>query len=511
MRWLIMFFLLTGAAMAEPIPTGSNVYYDSTTGNYTLSLGPGGVPRLNYHDGQRWVKIVDDWVQVGDRQIWKSVIGGHRAWADSTGAAIYAKGNHYLGTETTKLIKFSKADSTWEVLYSSDPDSITVARNYIVFHGIFPGVDKWLTNNPKVFENYTEQYIFSQGARDSLADHGPWTNHFVGTVTKLGTDSLNVTWEDIEGTFDIDVAGRTTSGYVEALDGESRIFAIAASRLSTGDSTTSIPVHKRFVLFEGNKYFIEMFNPVLAAQLPDGPIYHNATFGSESEAGGSLAIADMVKGGVFPAVGDNGTVTSIDAYIKVSGGSNPNRWMSVAIAEWDSVAGGAIYTTILDTDKRRINKEITPVYAWENFPLDLTPSITAGKQYSLWMWGQEIALETQIEAVFCTSDCGTTDSLVFYNDVTAAYDWSDNSPQATADWPDPLLTGFHVAQPPRIFATYDVAAEAAGQVIIIGESSNEKDDLIPLCLRDIEWERVGDRLSDPRDFYIFDSGRADMR
>ena len=101
LRYLVTVAVLTGAAASAqaqaPTPIGPSSW-QKANGDLQHAMGMGGAPVLNYQiDDSTWDYIVDDWVSaLGDAKVWKSVRGNHRVFADSTGAAIYARGEHYL-------------------------------------------------------------------------------------------------------------------------------------------------------------------------------------------------------------------------------------------------------------------------------------------------------------------------------------------------------------------------------------------------------------------------------
>ncbi len=373
----VILVALTGAAGAQaPIPIDASSVIDSV-GAIHRSIGPGGPPVLHYQKGDNsWDFIVDDWVQVGGRQVWKSVRGNHRVFADSTGAAIYARGNHYLGTQTTHLVKFKKADSTWVTLRASLPDSVRTSGRKIVFHGIFPGVDKKLVNNAKVFRSYAETFVFHQEARDSLAAWGPWTGYLLGTATRLSTDSLNLTLRDVEGVFSVGPTGRMVDGWVALGSADTAAFYLGTTYLQTPDSATTIPVRKWLVRFAGNPWLVELFDPIAAGGLPAGDVWHDATFGNDgTPGGGSLSLSGNIRGDTATMGGTAGTMDSITCYMTDRGGTGGNK-KKYAVYETD----GTLVGQTVEEDPG-IDLE-----GWRGIEASGTVNLSASTQYILCAW-----------------------------------------------------------------------------------------------------------------------------
>lgn len=381
------------------VPIGVAAWRDTVTGAVSRAMGPGGAPTLNYlRSDSTWDWIVDTWAQVGDRQVWKSVRGNHRVFADSTGAAIYAKGNHYLGTQTTHLVKFDKSDSTWATLRASLPDSVRTSGREIVFHGIFPGIDKKLVNNAKVFQQYAETFVFHQQARDSLAAWGPWTGYMLGTATKLTTDSLNLTLRDAAGVFGIDVTGRMVNEWVSLGSADTSAFYLGTAYLQTEDSTTSIPVKKWLVRYGGSPWLVELFDPIAAGALPAGDVWHNATFGNTSTEASTLLIENRAGGGIF-APASSGDVDSVTAYVINSHLQNKIR---IAVFDWDGPS--ANYTWLDTTTELTLSASGA---SWRSAPAQIAYSIVSGTRYALVVWGS-FATGSGMNAYYSTESEGDT-------------------------------------------------------------------------------------------------------
>jgi hypothetical protein len=438
---LLAIVLLLGAtAWGQPVPIGPASWINSDS-SVTRAIGMGGTPTLNYQKSdQTWDFIVDDWVQVGNRQVWKSVRGNHRVFADSTGAAIYAKGNHYLGTQTTHLIKYNIGTKTWQTLKTNMPDSVTMSGRTITFHNIFPGIDKRLVNNAKVFQRYAETFIFHQQARDTITTaYGPWTGYLLGTATRLNVDSLNLSWKDAAGLFDITSAGRMTDGWVKGIDADTMVWTIAQSYLQTEDSTTSIVVHKRIVLLSGNPYLVELFNPVFTASLPAGDIWHGAVFGHQDIEGSEVTITNTYTGGVFAAP-STGVADSITIYANVTTAAKDAR-----CSLYKRTSGG-------NSDQIDTTQEINLSVAeqWWTFDLQNAQTITSGDRYVLWAW----------------SDGGSGDSKVHFGSSTGDT-VAQKSPKIYAEntWADPIVSPtWNTNLVMTIYCTYtEAGAPAAGR------------------------------------------------
>jgi hypothetical protein len=214
---ILAVLVMAGIAHGEPIPTGVASWYDSTTGNTSRAFSGGGEPVLNYQKADSsWDFIIDDWVQIGERQLWKSVRGNHRAWADSLGATIYAKGNHYLGMDPPKLGRFKKTDSSWTLLSEFEPDSVRVDGGTITYWGAYHGTHVRAVNNAKVFQVCTPyEFEFTQEFRDSAANMpaGFWQDALIATAIPLVVDSLNLTLHTRDGVLNWDIKGKPGSGH----------------------------------------------------------------------------------------------------------------------------------------------------------------------------------------------------------------------------------------------------------------------------------------------------------
>jgi len=462
MRSFVIWLLLVGVSFAELVPTSVSTWRDTEANRDYYTWGVGGPPVLCYQDDQNeWQFIRDEWVQVGESQIWKSVKGNHRVFADSTGAAIYAVGNHYLGTKTTHLIKFDKTDSTWETLRAVDPDSITVYDNKIKFWNILPGIHKICQNTSKVWQTYSEVFEFTQMARDSLATWGPWTNKLLGTATKLSTDSLNLTWADIIGNFTIDETGRGTDGWVALKDGETNVFYIAETHLNCEDSVaTNIPIRKWLVEYAGSFWFIELFNPVTANQLPEGTLWHDATFGFTDAVSVARAISDDMVGfmGDYTTTASDGNLDSITAYMRATTSDKKCRlavyvpdggWQDLdlvdTIAEFTITANGA---------------------AWYSKPAIQGASITSGTQYTLIGWGESDGGEIYLYSKYMASGIGSETDTLIQTLTDEAYE---------AAWPNPntTLDNITLDNVVGIYGTYSAgAADPTHKVIIVNAIVN---------------------------------------
>lgn len=374
---LCLILLLGGEAWAQaPTPIGPASWVKAD-GRIQRAVGPGGsTPTLNYQKGDgSWDYIVDEWVQVGDAQIWESVRGNHRVYADSTGAAIYAKGDHYLGTKTTHLIKFKKSDSTWTTLHTVNPDSVTMSGRTITFWGISPGINKTLTNNAKMLQSYTEQFEFTQVARDWLATKGPWANRLFGTATKLTVDSLNLSLRDAAGVFGINTTGRMVDGWLSLGSADTTAFYIATSYLETDDSVTAIPVKKWIVLKNGSPWLIELFDPIAAAALPAGTVRHNAFFGNQTIEAASGSLNDVIHADTYTMGSITGTMDSITAYITDGGGAAGNQ-KKYAVYETDGTLLGVTVEDEPGVDGA----------GWHNIPVSGTVNLAASTDYQIAAW-----------------------------------------------------------------------------------------------------------------------------
>ena len=413
---LLLVVISTVCANAdEHTPIGKNRWL-RTDGSVRAVMAPGDISLTYQKADSSWDDVVNDWVQIGTKKRWKSIRGHHRVFADSTGAAIYSKGGHFLGTKTTQLIKFNKLDSTSVFLKSSLPDSVTFSDNAITFHGIFPGVDKQLVNDPFFFEEYRETFIFHQEARDSLATWGPWVNRLLGTVTRLDTDSLNLSLRDASGLFNITSTGRETDGWVGFEDGGNRIFSVAQSSLNTSDSTTSIPVRKRIVLVGGTPYLVELFDPIAADALPAVDIWHNATFGVTIATDLGTVLEDRQFGGVATS-GVAGTLDSITMSTDCGSTNHDTRF---AVFLWTGAGGTG--DDFVDSIAAFTATDDSGTPSWKSHAVINNASILASTDYILVGW---------TEAAASTHQARFTNNALY----TGSY---DQSRSYDAIWQDPF-------------------------------------------------------------------------
>lgn len=445
MKWIVpilgaLVLILGATAHAQLKATGMATWEDTVVGTKYGAFGPNGTPTLCYQkDDGVWDFIVDGWEQIGKRQLWKSVRGNHRVYADSTGAGHYAVGNHHLGTKTVQVGKFNLSDSAWTPIWAGlTPESILVQGHAVAFYDIAPGVDKVLLNNAKVFREYTEQYHFRQEARDSLANYGPWSGYLLGLATRLNVDSLNLSLHDAAGAFGITEQGRITDRWVSAKSGDTVVFTMAASYLHTEDSATSIKVHKRIVLVGGSPYLVELFNPIQAASLPSGQLWHNATFGNTGEEGNDLNISNQIIGGNYD-VPEDGTGDSIFAYV----GQGHAQKTFLMKGAYYTISSGTY--TLQDT-----TNEISVAYipfgwaTWKGMALQNSPSLNNGDQVSIIVWAEQLSGPLQMSVRFSDSGGSGTDSL----DVKTS--------QTYGVWPDPITSVSVLYKEVSIYCVYTV-------------------------------------------------------
>lgn len=450
--WLFL-VLLPINVWAQTVPIGVAAWQDTITGQISRAFGCGGQPTLNYQKADStWGCIVDKWIQVGDRQIWRSEQGKHRVYADSTGAAIYAVGNHYLGTETTHLIKLKLGDSTWQTIRSALPDSITTEGNRITFHNIFPGVDKRLKNNAKIFRKYTEEFIFYQEARDSLVAWGPWSGYLFGTATRLNVDSLNLSWKDAAGIFGITNAGRMTDGWIKAMDSDTMVFAMASAYLRSLSDTGRMAVKKYLVLRSGVPYLIELFNPIKANQMfPTGTLVHAVQFGDHVIYGSSANLENKCYGGQGTTT-SGGTMDSIVAYLYRTSTNGSQHLVSFALYE-DVTTDAELYDSTART-------AVSIGTGWVPLPVEIGYTVTGSTNYTIMMTAP---IADGVHEMYYEDDITADDSREILNFWWSNEGWNDNDPAGIswADW-----------GPVSIYGVYTEPAPEAPQIIIMSDASN---------------------------------------
>ena len=376
---LVLVFLLPILVSAELKPVGTHSWQDSTNGKTVHAVGSS-VP-INYQNtDSSWERIDSHWEQINDTT-WRVVKGKHKTYAFADGRAYYVlprKGvRHAIGTDTRRLIKFNKLDSTWSTLFTASIDSVTISQgvdeldpSFLTFHDIFPGVDKMLVYDRG---RYAERYIFHQEARDSLVSLGPWANHLIGTATKLDLDSLNLNFHDSLGQFSVGVKGRLIRGWLKCQKADTMVFTLSREYLWAEDTligVSDVIVWKRIVKLTGKAYLVEMFNPVPTASWADGDIWHNAGFGSEGDGVALLDFEDDIWAGIYSPA-SSGTADSMKIRLQISSSA---KNVKGALYLWSD-------TSLVDsTEIRSIS---SGAEHWEYFDFILGGSITAFTQYAL--------------------------------------------------------------------------------------------------------------------------------
>jgi len=390
MKYLLtLLLLLPTLVQAQLKPVGTHSWQDFTNGKTVHAIGSS-VP-INYQkDDGSWERIDSRWESVNDTT-WRVVKGNHKTYAFADGRAYYflpRKGvRHAIGTDTRRLIKFNKSDSTWSTLFVASIDSVRIGYGVdeldpcsLIFHDIFPGVDKVLIYDRG---RYVERYLFHQEARDSLANHGPWTNYWVGTATKLDLDSLNLNFHDSLGQFGVGVKGRLIHGWLKCQKTDTMVFMLSRNWLWAEDTLVNrseVIVRKWIVKLTGKSYLVEMFNPVLTASWAEGDIWHNASFGNENEEITQAFLEGRRTGSIYEAP-SAGTLDSIKAYIEVI--SAPHM-LKIAAYEWNGPSSVADYV-----DSTEIIDVPAGGASWIMFDFILNASVTAGTKYSLTLWGED--------------------------------------------------------------------------------------------------------------------------
>jgi hypothetical protein len=400
-----------GDVQSTPIPTGVASWYDSTTGKTSRAFSGGGEPVLNYQKANStWDWIVDDWVPIGERQLWKSVRGNHRAWADSLGATIYAKGEHYLGMDPPKLGRFKKTDSSWTLLSEFEPDSITVAEGTITYWGAYYGVNISAVNNAKVFQTCTPyEFTFTQAFRDSAANMpaGFWQDALIATAIPLVTDSLNLTFHTKDGIVNWDIKGKLLDGWVRAQKGDTVVWTLPRRTIED----TDIPVWTRLVIRGGYPYLVELFDPAATVGLPPGPIIHSATFGDTDTTGTQNIDTQKQPLCWLSSPASSGTVDSLASY-----GAAYN-----ALFDGNLLVKGTIYvldgsrdmdsTNCIDTEEITFFAggigNLTRKWRFWEFT-GSKPTVTGGAEYGIAFWSSNVITVGYAVRRATTAEAGDT-------------------------------------------------------------------------------------------------------
>jgi hypothetical protein len=420
MRYVIaLLFIVTSVQAQNLQPTGTHSWRDTIANRNVHAMGS--PTPINYYENGEWDRIVSHWVQVNDT-IWKVERGNHKVYAMENGQAYYVRPHggvrHALGTETVRLIKFNTTDSTWTTLFTPTIDSVTIQQGVdeldpssLIYHDIFPGVDKTLIYSRG---RYHERYTFHQEARDTLTNHMPWADYWLGTATLLDTDSLNLTLHDSIGQFVPGVAGRIISGWVKFQKSGQTVFALSREHLWNTDGASEVVVHKRVVIIGGQPYLVELFDPVPTNTWADGDIWHDAGFGSETEGSSDYSLEGQFNSllGIAPT---SGTGDSIKSYLYCNLADKTIRF---ALYTW--AASGSI--DLIDSTEHGTALAAGGT-AWYYLEFINAPSITASTRYAIAANGQ--------------SGSG---GLMIKRDVTVTSDSLANGPGLDISnvWADPI-------------------------------------------------------------------------
>ena len=375
------------AQTAAPEPTGPHTWIASD-GRMLRAMGSN-IP-INYRrDDGIWERIDPNWEQSAPSE-WRVVRGDHRVFACDDGSARYVMtrngARHILGTCTERLVKFNRADSTWDNLAAASPDSATAAGNLLTFHNIFPGVDKVLEYGRA---HYSERFIFHETARDFAATCGPWLGCLLGVATRLDTDSLDLSWRYAPGSLTPSESGCLTDGWLAGTIGDTTVFAMRRAWLWSESGRSDVPVHKWLGHIGDGLWLVELFSPVAAADLPStGDWWHNATFGKDDTTGFStlITIENQIIG-LVAAPPSDGTADSVSVYLQL-GGSLVIATVNCALYDRDSA------DALLDTtDERTVAIGDPDDDTWYDFVFGGGgPSLSAGRRYLISAWSTASAL-----------------------------------------------------------------------------------------------------------------------
>lgn len=391
----------------------------------------------NYQvDDSTWAPIDPDWVVLNDT-IHKVDAGVYHAYAMDNGFCYYVQPRngvrHAIGIKLIQLIKFDKSDSSYQTLatadYSGEP---AVNGRFLEYQDIFYGINRRVD-----YENIllSDRVEFTQDARDSLANLGPWAGYLLGTVSRIDLDSLNLDWHSTAGQFILSELGLMSDGEFVLKKNDTGVVWLPPQYMMCDSIQTSpeklsgdVKIIKRIVLIGGNAFVVELFDPIPTVSFPDGSIYHNLSFGKTSTSGtAGIDLEDYIVSGWSDADGSyhidetTGYADSMRAYLQ---GTWEDHEVQLALYEH------TYYNPLIDTTIQVTVPCATGTCSWNwvGFPFGSSVALDLSHgNYRMAMWAEHATGEggSELRGLFYTGNT-TDDSLGFLNAIYY------NS------WPDPL-------------------------------------------------------------------------
>lgn len=438
--------LLCWAGTGQAQPLGPS-HWLNPEGKISRSLP---AVELAWDSAGQWTWIQDDFTQIGQKQAWQTRSGPWRLRVDSVGNVLLSIGDHHLGFEAPYLLKFDGRDSTFEVLATFNPDTAYAADNRIVFPNAFgiTGIDVVVNSNQKVIREVSPyEYRFTQAGRDALAAMTPWANRYIGTATKLVTDSLRAKVRFDDADIEWTSLGRIIDGPVRITTAANEhLVWIKDEYIRCDTGLTNVRVRKQLIQRADNsRWMLELFSATQVAALPAGTIRHTATFGRTSgTAGFSIAIEGIIKGNVesnnVPA--SNGTTDSVVAYMTVSQDHSVTCGLFENPASLILVACGT---------PRTFNNAASARWEWFAMP---GGGVVAGSVYLPMVWANVAAGTCEMSMLASTNDSVFTKTVTY----------------SAGSCPDPLVTpGYTNGYAYLLYVVYTESGGApTGQVIMIG-------------------------------------------
>lgn len=231
---------------------------------------------------------------------------------------------------------------TWE---QPEPYKVVVKRFYTDFLGT----------------SFNVTYTFHGGYRPKIS--------FEGILSQ--SDEYRIQWK-ISGINKTHVQDLPEQHYVKFWDNgtESIVFDYSDVYAAFGNITVT-----EVEPWAGNHKLNQIFN---IGYLDPGPFYLDPNFGYETAGGTEGSIAHLIRGSVF-TITEDGTATSITAYIKFTTGFASDAYFKCAIYLHSDLS------LVGTTDENYYSAAFGP--SWETFTFSTEPDLTADIEYILVAWG----------------------------------------------------------------------------------------------------------------------------
>ncbi len=376
------------------IPTAADRWVDDTTGQESIALGNGAMP-LNYRDGGQWKAVDLNWQNVGS--MYRASRSFHKAaLVDNTLGIQWPtrSGLRTIKTRPHSLIRFDPSNRSWEQLSAANQSPVvTMSGATLTQRDVYPDIHRRI-----FFFNHrlSDGYVFTQAARDRLRAMGGWAGKWLGTVSRLDVSGIaGAEIFDDDGTVAPDDVGKLTNRFVGYRVGGERIVNMMGRQriIDPMGRYTGVVVRRLIVVRNGDLFIVELFDPAVADALPAGDFRHNDEFGYNGEGSSGTSIEDVIVGGLA-APASSGTVTAIWVIIN-KGGKTASGLAKAALYQQN--AGDDTLVTDSETDELSIGFAVDP--PWREFTFTGGgPSVTAGTDYYISVWGEEGGVQLSMQA-----------------------------------------------------------------------------------------------------------------